>query len=131
MLAGGADSPVGGSARVWVEGIAMKTYRLGMIALGAGLLAASPALAGNQDQHSFSLRNDTGATVDCGIKRDGSSAMEGFTIKAGEVWTKSYSSAKARRVKCEGMFSAWQLVQPDAAYRLVKTDDERIVVQTQ
>jgi hypothetical protein len=29
------------------------------------------------------------------------------------------------------MFSAWQLVQPDAAYRLVKSDNERIVVQTQ
>jgi hypothetical protein len=109
----------------------MNTYRLGMIALGAGLLAASPALAGNQGEHSFSLKNDTGATVDCGIKRDGSSAMEGITIKAGEVWTKSYSSARARRVKCEGMFSAWQLVQPDSAYRLVRDASERILVQSQ
>jgi hypothetical protein len=109
----------------------MKTYRLGMIALGAGLLAVSPALAGNQGDHNFSLRNDTGATIDCGIKRDGSSAIEGITVKAGEVWTKSYSSAKARRVRCEGVYSKWQLVQPDAAYRLVKTDDERILVETE
>ncbi|MEA2998989.1 MAG: hypothetical protein QOH04_486 [Sphingomonadales bacterium] len=107
----------------------MKTNRLGMIALGAGLLAASPALA--YGQHSFSLKNDTGATIDCGIKRDGSSAMEGITIKTGEVWTKSYSSSKARRVRCEGLFSSWQLVQPDAAYRLVKDSDERILVQSQ
>jgi hypothetical protein len=108
----------------------MKTYRLGMIALAAGLLAASPALAGNQGQHSFSLRNDTGATIDCGIKRDGSSAIEGFTIKSGEMWTKSYSSAKPRRVKCEGTFSNWQRVEADGAYRLVR-DDERILVQLQ
>ena len=107
----------------------MKTYQLGMIALGAGLLPASPALA--QGQHIFSLRNDTGATIDCGIKRDGSSAMEGITLKAGEVWTKGYSSSKARRVRCEGLYSKWQLVQPDANYRLVKPDNERIVVQTQ
>jgi hypothetical protein len=109
----------------------MKTYQLGMIALGAGLLAASPATAGNQGQHSFSLKNDTGATIDCGIKRDGSSAMEGITIKAGEVWTKSYSSAKVRRVKCEGLYSSWQLVRPDAAYRLVRDASERILVQSQ
>jgi hypothetical protein len=109
----------------------MKTYRIGMIALGAGLLAASPALAGNEDQHSFSLRNDTGGTIDCGIRRDGSAAMERFTIKTGEVWSKSYSGAKARRVMCEGLYSNWQLVQPDAAYRLVRANDERIVVQTQ
>jgi hypothetical protein len=109
----------------------MKTYRLGMIALGAGLLAASPATAGNQGEHSFSLRNETGATIDCGIKRDGSSAIEGFTIKAGEVWTKSYSSAKDRRVKCEGMFSNWQRVQADGTYRLVRDADERILVQSQ
>jgi hypothetical protein len=109
----------------------MKTYRLGMIALGAGLLAASPALAGDQDQHSFSLRNDTGGTIDCGIRRDGSAVRETFTLKAGEVWTKSYSGAKARRVRCEGLYSSWQLIQPDAAYRLVRTDDERILVQTQ
>jgi hypothetical protein len=109
----------------------MKTYRLGMIALGAGLLAASPAVAGNQGEHSFSLRNDTGATIDCGIKRDGSSAMEGITIKAGEVWTKSYSSGKARRVKCEGTFSSWQRIQPDGAYRLVRDASERILVQSQ
>jgi hypothetical protein len=107
----------------------MKTYRLGMIALGAGLLAASPALAGSEGEHSFSLKNETGATIDCGIKRDGSAAMEGFTLKAGDVWTKSYSSAKARRVRCEGLFSKWQLVQPDAAYRLVRDTDERILVQ--
>jgi hypothetical protein len=109
----------------------MNIYRLGMIALGAGLLAASPALAGNPGEHSFSLRNDTGGTIDCGIKRDGSAAMEGFTVKAGEVWTKSYSSAKARRVRCEGLYSKWQLVQPDSAYRLVKSDAERIVVENQ
>jgi hypothetical protein len=109
----------------------MKMYRLGIVALGAGLLAASPATAGNQDQHSFSLRNDTGGTIDCGIRRDGSAAMEGFTLKAGEVWTKSYPSAKARRVRCEGLFSNWQRVQPGASYRLVRSADERIVVQTQ
>ncbi|MEA3060961.1 MAG: hypothetical protein QOJ94_742 [Sphingomonadales bacterium] len=109
----------------------MNIYRLGMIALGAGLLAASPALAGNQGEHSFSLRNDTGQTVDCGIKRDGSAAIEGITIKAGEVWTKSYSSAKDRRVKCEGMFSNWQRIQPDGAYRLVRDAHERILVQSQ
>jgi hypothetical protein len=109
----------------------MKIHRIGMIALGAGLLAASPALAGDQDQHSFSLRNDTGGTIDCGIRRDGSASMEGFTIKDGEVWTKSYSSSKARRVRCEGLYSKWQLVQPDAAYRLVRADEERILVQTQ
>jgi hypothetical protein len=109
----------------------MYMHRLGIIALGAALLAASPATAGNQDQHSFSLRNDTGGTVDCGIRRDGSASMEGFTIKAGEVWTRSYSSAKARRVKCEGLFSNWQLVQPGSTYRLVRDAAERILVQSQ
>ena len=109
----------------------MKTYRLGMIALGAGLLAASPVLAGNQGGYNFSLRNETGATIDCGIKRDGSSSFEGFTVKAGEVWTKSYSSAKARRVKCEGVYSTWQLVQPGSSYSLVKDAEQRIVVRTQ
>ncbi|MEA3038436.1 MAG: hypothetical protein QOE79_949 [Sphingomonadales bacterium] len=109
----------------------MRTYRFGMIALSAGLLAASPAMAGNQSEHSFSLRNETGATVDCGIKRDGSAAIEGITIKAGEVWTKSYSSAKDRRVKCEGTYSNWQRIQADGAYRLVRDANERILVQSQ
>ena len=107
----------------------MKTYRLGMIALGAGLLGASPALA--QGQNIISLRNDTGGTIDCGIKRDGSAAMEGFTLKAGEVWTRGYSSNKARRVRCEGLYSSWQRVQLNANYRLVKSDNERIVVETE
>src|SRR4051812_19719496 len=108
----------------------MKTYQLGMIALGAGLLAASPAMAGNQGQHSFSLKNDTGETVDCGIKRDGSSAMEGITIKAGEVWTKSYSSAKARRVRCKGIFPSWQPARPAAPSGLVGDAGERTLVQS-
>jgi len=109
----------------------MNIYRIGMIALGSGLLAASPALAGNQGEHSFSLRNDTGGTIDCGIKRDGSAAIEGITIKAGEVWTKSYSSAKDRRVKCEGTYSNWQRIQADGVYRLVRDASERILVQSQ
>jgi len=88
-----------------------------------------PTASQAQDQHQVSFRNDVGRAISCGIRRAGSSAIETFTIRTGETWSKTYSGSKARLIVCEGTFPHWQPLALDGSYRLVRAIDERIVAE--
>ncbi|MBV9930011.1 MAG: hypothetical protein JO013_03595 [Alphaproteobacteria bacterium] len=98
-------------------------------ALGAAALAAGAALADAPGQHSLSLRNGTGGRIDCGMHKDGSSVVDVVTLKAGQVWTQSYAGDKRRWLRCEGVYSQWQRLEPDGAYELVKAAGAQIVAR--
>jgi hypothetical protein len=99
-----------------------------MRAAVAALLLLMPGTAFAQDQQ-YSIRNDSGRAVTCGIRNKGSSAIDDFTLKAGAVWTKAYSNTKARLLLCEGTASTWQAIDPGRSYRVVKAGDDRIVAE--
>jgi hypothetical protein len=106
------------------------TFRTcGLSLAGLALLALSPTGANAEEQHQISLHNDVGRPITCGVRRAGSSAIDSFTLRAGESWSKSYSGSKTRLVLCEGAMSSWQPLVPDRPYRLVKADAERIVAE--
>jgi hypothetical protein len=94
---------------------------------GAALLGGAAAMADVPGRHSVSVRNDTGGRVECGIHKEGSSVMDGVTLKAGQVWTQTYGDPKSRWLRCEGVYSTWQRLAPDSVYSLVKDTAERIV----
>ena len=100
-----------------------------LILAGTMLLSALPTAAA-EDQGQYSVRNDTRRPLTCGVRRQGSSAIDSFTIRAGESWTGSYSGSKARLILCEGTMSRWQPMTPGQPYRLVAPgNDDRIVAQ--
>jgi hypothetical protein len=105
------------------------TFRTCGLSLAGAALALCSSGADAADQHQISLRNDVGHTVTCGVRHAGSSAIDSFTLSAGQSWSKSYSGSKGRLVLCEGAMSAWQPLAPDRPYRLVKTDAQRIVAE--
>src|SRR4051794_34112798 len=91
-------------------------------AIGTALMLLSPAAAQAADQYNLSIRNDVGHPVSCGIRHAGSSAVDAFVIRSGEVWTKSYQGSKTRLLLCEGAYSisSWQPLASDRAYRVVQ-----------
>jgi len=101
--------------------------------LGIGLVGAAllllPAAAEADEQHQVSVRNDVGQIVSCGIRRAGSSAIDGFTLREGETRNHAYSGSKTRLILCEGALSSWQPLAHDGSYRLVRATEERIVAQ--
>ena len=99
-----------------------------IFAVGAALLSALPAVAAAGDQPQYSARNDTSRALTCGVRRAGSSAIDSFTIRAGEMWTGSYSGSKARLMKCEGILSRWHEIAPGQSYRLTAVEGDKIVV---
>jgi hypothetical protein len=101
----------------------------GLSLAGTALLALSPAGANAEEQHQIPLRNDVDRTITCGVRNQGSSAIDSFTLRSGQSWSKSYSGSKTRLVLCEGAMSAWQPLTPDRPYRLVKTDAQKIVAE--
>lgn len=94
----------------------------------AAALAASAASAQTPGRNSFSVRNDSGATLMCMIKANGSSSIQNMTIRDGGAWTKSYKKAKDRRIRCEGPYSAWQRISPGTAYALRRNGKGAVVV---
>lgn len=100
-----------------------------LICAAAALLVTLPCAASAQDGTRYFARNDSTRALTCGVRRAGSSAIDSFTIRAGETWSGSYSGAKARLIKCEGMLSRWQQMAPGQTYRLVASDDEQIIAQ--
>jgi hypothetical protein len=94
----------------------------------AALLLLMPGTAFAQDQQ-YSVRNESGRAVTCGIRNKGSSAIDDFIIKAGAVWTKAYSSTKTRLLLCEGDASTWQVIDPGRSYRVVRASDDRLVAE--
>ena len=103
----------------------------GLAAIGAAAMLFLPAAAQADGQYNLSIRNDVGHAVSCGIRRGGSSAVDAFVIRAGEVWTKSYQGSKARLLLCEGAYSIsnWQRLASDQPYRLVEDVDHQIIAQ--
>lgn len=101
----------------------------GLSLAGAALLAVSPGSAQAKAEHQISLRNDVGHAITCGVRHEGSSAIDSFTLPSGGSWSKDYSGSKTRLVLCEGALSTWQPLTPDTTYRLVKTDAQRIVAE--
>ncbi|MDB5693331.1 MAG: hypothetical protein JWO81_2394 [Alphaproteobacteria bacterium] len=105
------------------------TFRsYGATCLGVALLLA-PASPLRAQQHQLSVRNDTGHVATCGVRRAGSSAIDSFTVRTGEIWAMGYAGSKARMILCEGAASHWQQLDSDRRYRLVKAGDQRIVAQ--
>ena len=94
----------------------------------AALLVLMPATAFAQDQQ-YSVRNESGRAVTCGIRNKGSSAIDDFTLRAGAVWTKAYSKTKTRLLLCEGAASKWQAIDPGRSYRVVRASDDRLVAE--
>jgi hypothetical protein len=95
----------------------------------AALLLLMPGTSFAQDQNQYSVRNESGRAVTCGIRNKGSSAIDDFIIKAGAVWTKAYASTKTRLLLCEGTASTWQTIDPGRSYRVVKASDDRLVAE--
>jgi hypothetical protein len=103
----------------------------GAAAIGAVSMLLVPAAAQAADQYNLSIRNDVGHAVSCGIRHAGSSAVDSFVIRSGEVWTKTYPGSKTRLLLCEGAYSisSWQPLASDRPYRVVKDADRQIVAQ--
>ena len=89
---------------------------------GAGTAAAAPA-------GGFEVRNQTGGTVYCAVKPDGSSRAERFLLKRDAVWSKSYSKSKDRRLRCDGAYSTWHRIAAGRSYVLVRTGSGMITVR--
>jgi hypothetical protein len=100
-------------------------------AAGAALLFLLPGGAQAQGEQNYSLRNDVGHPVTCGIRRAGSSAVDAILLRPGETWTKSYSGSKTHLLLCEGAYSIsrWQTLAPDRQYRLVKDENQQVVAR--
>jgi hypothetical protein len=129
MAAGGAESRLPGEFAPPSGGEDEMTFKSCCMAAPAALLFMMPASASAQDQHQYSVRNDIGRTVVCGLRKAGSSAIEDFTLKAGAIWTKAYSGPKQRLLVCEGDWSRWQTLAPDRPYRILETGDDRIIAE--
>jgi hypothetical protein len=110
----------------WEDEMMFTAYR--MRAAVTALLVLMPATSFAQDQQ-YSVRNESGQAVRCGIRNKGSSAIDDFTLKAGAVWTRAYSSSKMRLLICEGTASTWQAIDPGRSYRVVKAGDDRIIAE--
>ena len=106
------------------------SFKIFALSLAGSALILAPAVANAGEQHQVSLHNDVGHAITCGVRREGSSAVDSFTLRAGESWSKSYSGSKPRLVLCEDAMSSWQPLALDRPYRLVKTDAERIVAES-
>ena len=104
----------------------MKSTSFSIVAAAA--FAATAAGAQAPDPNAFSIRNDSGGTLLCTTKANGSSSIQNMTIRAGGAWTKSYKQAKDRRIRCEGPYSAWQRISPGTAYALRRNGKGSIVV---
>jgi hypothetical protein len=99
-----------------------------LVVAAAALPFALPSAAIANDQPQYSARNDTSRPLTCGVRRAGSSAIDSFTIRAGEMWTGSFSGSKTRLLKCEGILSRWQELTPGQSYRLTAVEGDKIVV---
>jgi len=101
-----------------------------LIALGGAAALAAPAIAADgAGQHSLSLRNATSARFECGIHKDGSSVVDVFTLKPGQVWTQTYADGKRRWLRCDGTYSDWQPLALDGRYDLLGAPMQRISAQ--
>jgi hypothetical protein len=104
--------------------------RMISVAAAAAWLAVVPAAGTAQASGSaFTVKNSTGKLLACAVKKDGSARTQDVLIKAGEVWTRSYSDAKDRRFRCEGVYSRWHRITAGRAYALVRAPDGRLMVK--
>jgi hypothetical protein len=103
----------------------------GAAAIGAASMLLLPVAARADGDYNLSIRNDVGHAVSCGVRRAGSSAVDSFVIRAGEVWTRTYQGSKTRLLLCEGAYSIsnWQPLASNQAYRVVKDADRQVVAQ--
>ena len=100
-----------------------------LLSIGAALtLAASAAAAQKPDPRGISIRNDSGVTLLCMIKANGSSSIQNMTIRDGRSWTRSYKQGKDRRIRCEGPYSLWHRISPGTLYSLRRHSSGSIVV---
>jgi hypothetical protein len=98
----------------------------GAACFGAALFLLLPTPSQAQ-QHAVTVTNDVGHLIGCRIRRAGSAVADDVTLRAGQVWTQSYSGSKERMIRCDGSYSNWQALAVDRPYRLVQAGDERIL----
>jgi hypothetical protein len=96
-------------------------------AAAAGLLAPAPALA----QGGYSLRNDTGRTVNCRLERPHSASAERFALRPGEAFSRPAASSTPRVLTCDtGAASLRASLRPGPAYALaVDPETRRVAVR--
>jgi hypothetical protein len=97
------------------------------LGIAAAALSASAAVADPPGQHKVTVRNDTGARVECAIHKDGSSITDTMLLKAGQIWTIGYGGDKPRWFRCDGAYTDWQRLAPEGVYSLVDTGGRLIV----
>ena len=94
-------------------------------ALVGALAAMVPSAAQAQNGgYRFSVRNDSGTTLNCRVSRQGRSSFQTIVLRSGQVWSESDRSPRTRTLYCD----------PPAApvrYRLRANTAYRLVPQTQ
>jgi hypothetical protein len=100
---------------------------IAFMGIAAAALSASAAVADPPGQHKVSVRNDTGARIECGMRRNGSSIADTMLLKPGQVWTARFDGDKPRWFRCDRTYTEWQRLAPDGDYSLVDVGGRLVV----
>lgn len=65
------------------------------------VLAATPAPSIAQDQGNYFVRNDTRATLSCGLRRARGSTMDRFVLEPGAEWQSEQAGDRPRVLICD------------------------------
>ncbi len=130
------ESPAAGRCRLGRGASIMRKRHLEQVC--AILLAASSgaAYAQGAEQSGYQVKNTTGETVACGIRKAGSSAIEKISLRPGQDWSRTYNGAGDRKFMCKGAdprlanFAAqWVPINSGEAHVLVKNKIGRVVLR--
>src|SRR5687767_14111478 len=102
------------------------TLMLGGAAL-AGLAAAGAAVA-QPAGATFSVRNDTGRVMSCGVRKAGNTVADEVVLRPGSEWRQTYAKPKPRYFRCVDAAPVWYFMKAGIRYRLAPTRDGLIVL---
>ena len=101
--------------------------------LVAGLALGAPAVASAQrGDYRFSVRNDSGATLNCRVTREGRSRFETVVLRSGQVWAESDRSPRNRTIYCDPPAAPIRYrLRANTAYHIVPHDQSvQVVLRT-
>ena len=102
-------------------------------ALLAGLALTVPSAGQAQSgDYRFSVRNDSGTTLNCRVTRQGRSSFKTVVLRSGQVWSESDRSPRMRMIYCDPPAAPIRYrLQANTAYRLVpQTQAVQVVLRT-
>ena len=102
-------------------------------ALVGGLALTVPSAGQSQSGgYRFSVRNDSGTTLNCRVTRQGRSSFQTVVLRSGQVWSESDRSPRTRTLYCDPPAAPIRYrLQANTAYRLVpQTQAVNVVLRT-